>query len=73
MGDPITGIKCAALCAIMAIIMWILHNIALAFRLSSENKFFISNYEAITFILMIACIILTLICLGWSTIAWIAS
>jgi hypothetical protein len=73
-GDPIFAIKWFALFVATAILIWIELILAKSYRLTfSKIKLFASNAEIILIIMLIVDVVLAVLCLVWSVIAWIVS
>jgi len=73
-GDPIFAIKWFALFAVTVILIWIALILAKSYRLTfGKIKLFASNAEIILIIMLIVDVMLAVLCLVWSVIAWIVS
>lgn len=73
-GDPIFAIKWFTLFVVTAILIWIALIFAKSYRLTfSKIKLFASNAEIILIIMLIVDVVLAVLCLVWSVIAWIVS
>lgn len=73
-GDPIFAIKWFALFVVTAILIWIALVFAKSYRLTfGKIKLFASNAEIILIIMLVVDVVLAVLCLVWSTIAWIVS
>lgn len=74
MGDPIIGIKCFCLGIVMLIALYVVFILAKLYRVTcGKIKLLPSSLETWLFVAMTIDVIMCVICLLWSAIAWIVS
>lgn len=72
MGDPVLGIKCFCICAVITLVLYMIQSFMAALR-AFDHRFTILGLERALIILKLAFAVLTHIALLWSAIAWLVS